>query len=141
MTKKSDDGNGGNYEVGYKKPPKHTQFKKGQSGNRKGRPKGSKNAKQLAHEIANELIMVRDKNGKLIKKTRFGLLLENLTTSGIKLDVPAARLVFNILKTTGYLDEPDKSDTRKSGVLLMPAPMTKEEWIERYAKKPNDEKS
>ncbi len=29
-----------NYKVGYKKPPKHTQFKPGQSGNPKGRPKG-----------------------------------------------------------------------------------------------------
>tara|TARA_Y100000590_G_scaffold155765_1_gene179048 strand:- start:267 stop:593 length:327 start_codon:yes stop_codon:yes gene_type:complete len=27
----------------YKKPPKHSQFKKGKSGNPKGRPKGSKN--------------------------------------------------------------------------------------------------
>lgn len=35
-------------EVGYKKPPKKTQFKKGQSGNPKGRPKGSKN-KNDAH--------------------------------------------------------------------------------------------
>jgi hypothetical protein len=29
------------YEVGYKKPPGHTQFKPGQSGNVKGRPKRS----------------------------------------------------------------------------------------------------
>ena len=26
------------YEVGYGKPPKHTQFKRGQSGNPNGRP-------------------------------------------------------------------------------------------------------
>lgn len=31
------------YEVGYGKPPKHSQFKPGHSGNRKGRPKGAKN--------------------------------------------------------------------------------------------------
>jgi hypothetical protein len=29
--------------VGYKKPPKHSQFKPGQSGNPNGRPKGSNN--------------------------------------------------------------------------------------------------
>jgi len=33
------------YEVGYKRPPKHSQFKPGQSGNPKGRSKGSANFK------------------------------------------------------------------------------------------------
>lgn len=33
------------YSVGKGKPPKHTQFKPGQSGNPKGRPKGSNNLK------------------------------------------------------------------------------------------------
>src|ERR1700739_2343235 len=28
------------YEVGYRKPPRHTQFRKGQSGNPGGRPRG-----------------------------------------------------------------------------------------------------
>lgn len=35
------------YEVGYGKPPKHSRFKKGESGNPKGRPKKSKNLKSL----------------------------------------------------------------------------------------------
>ena len=35
------------YAVGYKKPPLHTRFKKGQSGNPRGRPKGSKNFSTL----------------------------------------------------------------------------------------------
>jgi hypothetical protein len=33
----------GDYQVGYGKPPRHTQFAKGQSGNPRGRPSGSKN--------------------------------------------------------------------------------------------------
>jgi hypothetical protein len=32
----------GDYEVGYGRPPKASQFKSGQSGNPKGRPKGAK---------------------------------------------------------------------------------------------------
>jgi hypothetical protein len=32
-----------NYDVGYGKPPEHSRFKPGQSGNPKGRPKGTRN--------------------------------------------------------------------------------------------------
>ena len=37
----------GDHEVGYGKPPRHSQFIKGQSGNRRGRPAGAKNLKTL----------------------------------------------------------------------------------------------
>jgi hypothetical protein len=39
------------YEVGYGKPPQSTQFKKGRSGNSKGRPKASKNVGTMLEEI------------------------------------------------------------------------------------------
>lgn len=35
------------YDVGYGKPPKHSRFKKGRSGNPKGRPKKKRNAIDL----------------------------------------------------------------------------------------------
>lgn len=38
------------YEVGYAKPPAASRFKPGQSGNPKGRPKGSKNKRPGMHE-------------------------------------------------------------------------------------------
>lgn len=41
---------GPGYEVGYAKPPKDTQFKPGQSGNPRGRPKGAKNKRPGLHE-------------------------------------------------------------------------------------------
>lgn len=58
MSKKKD------YEVGYGKPPKATQFKKGQSGNSKGRPKKSENVRTLLRETLNQRVQVRV-NGKV----------------------------------------------------------------------------
>jgi hypothetical protein len=53
----------GNYEVGYGKPPKTSQFKKGQSGNSKGRPKGHNNFKTDLTEALNARVIINE-NGK-----------------------------------------------------------------------------
>ncbi len=51
------------YEVGFGKPPKSTQFKKGQSGNPRGRPKGSLNLATTLKRELNEKVMVAE-NGR-----------------------------------------------------------------------------
>ncbi len=46
------------YDVGFKKPPVHTRFQKGQSGNRKGRPKGALNKpKDMTSLLLTDLIL------------------------------------------------------------------------------------
>jgi uncharacterized protein DUF5681 len=48
------------YEVGYGRPPIHTRFKPGQSGNPAGRPKGTQNfATEIAAELK-EAILVKE---------------------------------------------------------------------------------
>jgi len=48
------------YPVGYKRPPKSSRWKKGQSGNPKGRPKGSgqRQIGKLMRKVANEKVEV-----------------------------------------------------------------------------------
>ncbi len=53
----------GDYVVGHGKPPKEHQFKPGQSGNRKGRPKGSKNMRSIIRSIMDRNITIRE-NGR-----------------------------------------------------------------------------
>ena len=52
------------YEVGYRKPPVHTRFKPGQSGNPRGRPRQAKGLKTLAREILTEKVAVRTATGE-----------------------------------------------------------------------------
>ena len=62
------------YKVGYKKPPLHTRFRKGQSGNPRGRPRGSKNFSTLLADALNEPVVVtEDGRRRRISKRELGL--------------------------------------------------------------------
>lgn len=76
------------YEVGYGKPPKEYQFKKGQSGNKKGRPKNSKNTYVLLDEILSQTIPITE-NGKLMHISKRNALLIQLVNKAVKGDLKA----------------------------------------------------
>ena len=62
------------YKVGYKRPPLHTRFRKGQSGNPRGRLRGSKNFSTLLAEALNEPVVVtEDGRRRRISKRELGL--------------------------------------------------------------------
>jgi hypothetical protein len=56
-------------EVGYKRPPRHTRFKPGQSGNLKGRPKGTKNfATVMDKELSTKIEVTENGRRRRISK-------------------------------------------------------------------------
>lgn len=98
-------------EVGYKRPPQHTRWKKGQSGNPKGRKQGQRNlATDLADELAN-VIQITE-SGRAVKITRQRALVKGLVARAITGD---PRAVSELLKLIARLaDEPARPDTPPS---------------------------
>ena len=63
------------YDVGYAKPPKHSRFKKGRSGNPKGRPKGSRNFSTDVKETLEEPVRVTSQGKARTVSTQHAALM------------------------------------------------------------------
>jgi hypothetical protein len=83
------------YEVGYGKPPQNTRFKKGMSGNPKGRPKRTASAKQSFHEVFAKKIPARVDGKKAVYQWDGSLFwqLRAKTNAG---DLQAVRIFVNL---------------------------------------------
>lgn len=84
------------YTVGYKRPPKHTRFKKGQSGNPKGRPKRSRNVAKLLEEEIAQPIRVQDQ-GRERTVTRGQAIVKTLVLGALKGDNRKLQLLLQYL--------------------------------------------
>jgi hypothetical protein len=85
------------YEVGYGKPPPHTRFKKGQSGNPRGRPAGAKNLKTLLTDALNEPVVVTE-NGGHRKITKRQAIVTQLVNRSATADWRAIKILFDLLR-------------------------------------------
>jgi hypothetical protein len=68
--------------VGYRQPPKDRQFRRGQSGNLNGRPKGVRNFKTDLREELSESISIRE-GSRNISITKQRALIKRLVGSAI----------------------------------------------------------
>jgi len=82
--------------VGYKTPPKHTQFQKGQSGNPKGRPKNSKNLLTLLETELKRPVSVQE-NGKRRTISKREAMIKRLVHKAMEGDARTAHLIFSWL--------------------------------------------
>ncbi len=88
------------YTVGYGRPPRHTRFRKGRSGNPKGRPKGSKPAKTLLQEALSAPVAVTEGGSTRVIEQRHALF-KAMVAKAIKGDVRAAALAVNLMEKFG----------------------------------------
>ena len=66
---------GRDQDAGYGKPPRHSRFKKGQSGNPKGRPRGSRNFSTDLKETLEKLIRITDHGKPRTVSTQLAALM------------------------------------------------------------------
>ena len=78
--------------VGYGSPPEHTRFKPGQSGNPKGRPRGSLNLATVLGRILREKVDTVE-NGRRKTISKFEAALKQLTNKAASGDLSALRLL------------------------------------------------
>jgi hypothetical protein len=117
--------------VGYCRPPKHTRFKPGQSGNPRGRPKGRKNHATILAEAFNREITIRE-GDRIRKVTTFEAIVLKIITDAAKGNWRAIKLAFDYLARVGHLD-PEPAEPPPSGVLIVPAPIDPESWAKVVA--------
>jgi len=101
---------GDDYEVGHKKPPKATQFKKGQSGNPKGRRKGSLGFKSALIKAMNEKITVSE-HGKVRRYTCLEALAKRATAKALTGTVSELKLAIGLVREFQMIVDPEPVPT------------------------------
>ena len=86
-----------NYAVGYGRPPKATQFRKGQSGNPKGRSKGSRSIGATLQAIIAQKFAVTE-HGTTRRIPALEVMLRRLTNDAMRGDVRGLKLLLSLIE-------------------------------------------
>jgi len=97
------------YEVGYGKPPPHTRFAKGQSGNPRGRLPGAQNMKTLLTKALNELVVVTDHGGRR-KVSKRQAIVTQIVNRAAKPDFKAIPILLGMLRDIERDSDPQPAD-------------------------------
>ena len=94
-------------DVGYKKPPKATQFKKGRSGNPRGRPPNRR--REIPYDtLLGQMVTIRE-DGRERRVTAAEAFLLHLTKRGLEGDSAAARVSLAAIETARATNRPELS--------------------------------
>ena len=103
------------YEVGYGKPPRHSRFRPGCSGNPRGRPKDSKNLSTLLHEALNEPVVVTE-NGRRRKVSKCQAVIKQLVNRSAQGDLKAMQMLLGTMQEIEHRGEAEPAETTFDGV-------------------------
>ena len=84
------------YAANYRKPPEHSRFKKGQSGNPRGRPPGAKNPTTLLNDALNEPVTVTE-NGRRRKITKREAVIKQLVNKSASAEARSLKILLDLM--------------------------------------------
>jgi hypothetical protein len=91
-------------DVGYGRPPVHSRFKKGRSGNPRGRPKHSRNLKTIIRQAFTDRITVREGETRRSITKIEGVVLRQVEAA-LKGNERAALAVLKMASQVGLLED------------------------------------
>jgi hypothetical protein len=94
------------YAVGYRRPPSHTRFRPGKSGNPKGRPKNSRNLRTIIQDALTARIVLRQGQGKRSISKLEGIVLRQVE-GALKGNDKAALATLKMAAQVGLLEGPE----------------------------------
>lgn len=97
------------YEVGYGRPPKHTQFKKGQSGNPRGRPKGARNLETILESELDRAVTVTE-GGKKRKVSAQHAVVMTVVAKALRGDLRAVKQLVDLIEKYRPVAADDSSE-------------------------------
>ena len=100
------------HSVGYGRPPVHSRFKPGQSGNPKGRRKGQRNVRTVVDGELSQRIKVREGN-RTRSLTKLDAFIVTLVNAALKGDAKAWASLINLLRSLGMIGEPPVATDQK----------------------------
>ena len=119
------------YEVGYGKPPKHRQFKRGQSGNPNGRPKAAKSGPTDIAAILGEPLTVRQA-GTTRRMSAFEVGVRQLVKRALsKTDLKAILAFVGLCESYGIIAPLPAPDGGRR-VLVVPKTWDWDEWLQMF---------
>ena len=109
-------GDPGSPGVGYGRPPLHSRFKPGQSGNPQGRAKRSRNMRTIVQQVLGETMPIRE-GGRLRRMSAIEALVRTTLTRSFKGDPKALASLIVMMRQCGYgLDRDEPSADLLSAV-------------------------